>query len=808
MKTKHIFILVVGVLCVLNLKAQTKQLDSLKKVAATSKKDTSKADILIELSKRYRYMSTDSAKKYGREALSLSREVKYKAGECRAYSLLGSAHLIEEKDSLALFYYSKGLKIAQKADLDLDRASILSNMGAVCINMRMYDSAIQFFEKALKIDKKYNNHRGVASRYSNIATIYVYQNNYKRAAEYMFKSIEFLKKEGDKLGVAMVYNNLAIIYQDQEEYKKSNAYLKKSEKIFLEEKQVGLLKIVYINLGDNYISLGDNENGIKYLKKSIEYGGKSQTPCTNQNSLYSLAKVYSVSDKVDSAEIIVKQLIKNKEICKSDLIIIIDAYLLLSEIEYKKGAYTEALSHAFEAYNILQQENEVSYKSEKAFTTKLIAKIYTQQKNYKQALRYTNIYHQTQDSILNESNIKALAVKEAEHNFELEKSAIDAKNKEDALVLENKVQQQKKIRDILILLGIITLILMVVFYRISLARKKANKELKEKNTLIVKQKEKIEENNKELVQLSEHKEFFTQMIAHDLKNPLNIINVLSSLEPTQQNLKHINQASSQMFSLVSNMLDVRKYENQGFSVQKNTYLLHNIIKEAIDRSTFILQTKSITVKTDIPQNLAIEIDKETIVRVYENLIVNAAKYSASGKEIKIVAKLNTNAKSAEIKVIDNGYGIDSMSIPLIFDKYWQVSSKDNKVSASTGLGLAFCKLVIEEHGGKINVESEINKGSTFTIILPNAHLSDDTVVPSEDFESVKDEILPSRYKNEQNVIASFKKLKILKVFQAGEISEQLNILEKYKISEVWKSKVLTTVFNGDQNEYNKLLETV
>jgi signal transduction histidine kinase/Flp pilus assembly protein TadD len=765
-----------------------------------------KSDVLIELSKQYRYISTDSSKKVAKQALKLSQEIKYKEGECRAYSLMGSSFLLQEKDSLALHYYKKGLKIAEEENLDLDRASILSNMGAVYVNLDEYNKAISNFKEALEIDIKFNNLKGQASRLNNISTIYLMQNDYKNAVDYMFKGIELLKKEGDESGVGMIYNNVALVYQDQKEYDKSIRYLKKAEKIFLKEKQDRILQIIYTNLGDNYNEMGDKQKAIKYLQKAITYGNKTQNPCINQNSLYSLARIFVNMDKVDSAEIIAKQALLDNEECKSDDIIIPETNILLSEIMLKKGNLNDALGYASKAYEMLQEENV--YKLEKSIAAKLIADIYTKQKNYERALYFTKIYYQTQDSILNESNIKEITKLESEHKFELEKQVIDAKNKAEALILENKVREEKNLRNLFIIIGIVVLIFLVIFYRLAIARKKANQELKEKNTLVLEQKKEIEKTHQELVELSEHKEFFTQMIAHDLKNPLNIINVFSALPPSSQNTKFIKQASTQMYSLVNNMLDVRRFESTGLAIQKNEVNISEVVNEAILRSGLLLQTKSITTSTDIDESLVAKADWDLLTRVLENIVTNAAKYSSSGKAIKITALLNNETNTVELKVIDEGFGIEEEAIPLIFDKYWQVNPNNKSIAASTGLGLAFCKLVVEAHKGTISVTSEIGKGTTFTIILPEAGLQTAGSKKERVEELNADEILPKENLNNNIVLESIASLKALRVFKAGAISTALDSLDEFGVNKVWKSKVLAAVFSGNQKEYDKLMAMV
>jgi signal transduction histidine kinase len=107
-------------------------------------------------------------------------------------------------------------------------------------------------------------------------------------------------------------------------------------------------------------------------------------------------------------------------------------------------------------------------------------------------------------------------------------------------------------------------------------------------------------------------------------------------------------------------------------------------------------------------------DADLIRRVITNLVANALKFTpASGRMRLTVASDGTDAR---VLVIDNGYGIAPEYHQKIFDKFGQVESR--RQANSTGLGLAFCKLAVERHGGKIGVESTVGKGSTFWFTLP------------------------------------------------------------------------------------------
>ena len=124
---------------------------------------------------------------------------------------------------------------------------------------------------------------------------------------------------------------------------------------------------------------------------------------------------------------------------------------------------------------------------------------------------------------------------------------------------------------------------------------------------------------------------------------------------------------------------------------------------------------TILIVDDEPANLA-ECDVEMTRRVVANLVANALKFTPSAGTVTVA--VSTNDSLARVEVHDTGPGIPPEYLGKIFDKFGQVEASKERKKFSTGLGLAFCKLAVEAHGGTIGVESEEGKGSTFWFELP------------------------------------------------------------------------------------------
>jgi signal transduction histidine kinase len=218
------------------------------------------------------------------------------------------------------------------------------------------------------------------------------------------------------------------------------------------------------------------------------------------------------------------------------------------------------------------------------------------------------------------------------------------------------------------------------------------------------------------------------MIYHDLRSPLG--NIVSSLDvfsamlpeesdPAFRSLINIALRSTERIQrLTDSLLDMNRLESghpiiNSFAV--SPLLLARDAYEAVSPVAENKQQKiTISIPTDIPPIL---VDADMIRRVLINLLENAVKYSPPGGEIELGARLER--PSVLIWVRDSGPGISSEDQARIFEKYTRLTY--NEAVKGFGLGLAYCRLAVEGHGGRIWVESEVGKGAVFYLTLPLAH---------------------------------------------------------------------------------------
>jgi len=235
----------------------------------------------------------------------------------------------------------------------------------------------------------------------------------------------------------------------------------------------------------------------------------------------------------------------------------------------------------------------------------------------------------------------------------------------------------------------------------------------------------IKVKNKELEELNTSKNKLFSIISHDLRGPIG--NIVTMLEIIQESVskenKKLNQfieiileTSKNSFQLLENLLDWARSQLTVAHLSKTELNLKEIIDEILAIYTSILHKKEIQIAIEIPQIVKIYADENTIKTVFRNLISNAIKYSHQGSQIII------NCKQAEkevfISIIDQGVGIEKERLDKLFDVKENKSTYGTSGEKGTGLGLLLIKEFVEANDGKLYVESELNKGSSFTFSIP------------------------------------------------------------------------------------------
>ena len=229
-----------------------------------------------------------------------------------------------------------------------------------------------------------------------------------------------------------------------------------------------------------------------------------------------------------------------------------------------------------------------------------------------------------------------------------------------------------------------------------------------------------------LEELNKMKSYFVSSVTHELKTPLTSIRMFAELLQNKKNIPkeksneylHIIEGESERLRrLIDNVLDFAKIEKGIKTYEFNSISLNDIVERAVRSVEYQFKIAKISLKKEIcKEKLIINADPDAVEETVLNLLSNAIKYSSAKTETIITTLVQNGYAVVDIK--DEGVGIADEDLKNIFDPFFR--TKDTKLvkAEGTGLGLAIVKHIMDAHKGKINVQSEVGKGSTFSISFP------------------------------------------------------------------------------------------
>jgi len=230
-----------------------------------------------------------------------------------------------------------------------------------------------------------------------------------------------------------------------------------------------------------------------------------------------------------------------------------------------------------------------------------------------------------------------------------------------------------------------------------------------------------------LKELDQVKSQFVSMVTHELRAPLSAVEGYLSAylsgaagnDPKQnrQMLERAKARTHSLLDLVNDLLQFSRLECKRVERKKELLDLAGIITGTVDLLKNQGEANEIKFKVDLPEKLPlIEADRAEMEQLFTNLISNAIKYNV--KKGKVTVKAGPSNHYLSIKVADSGIGIDEEHLSSIFDEFYRVCGPETRYVTGTGLGLSIVKRIVESHFGKIEVDSKVGKGTTFTVKLP------------------------------------------------------------------------------------------
>ncbi|PLX04870.1 MAG: hypothetical protein C0594_08645 [Marinilabiliales bacterium] len=423
-----------------------RDIDSLANLLTTAH-DSVKARYLIQMGQSYENIRTDSAIFYFTRAIKQARKMADSVNVSAALNSMGNIYQKIADYPKSLAYYNQSLEISKFMKDSSYMSSTLNNIGNVYDNLGDYSKALEYMLKSIKIDESLGDKDAMATSYNNLGLLYYRQEDFEMALKYYNITLKLRQELGDKEGVALVYNNIGIIYYYIDEMDKVLEYFKKSLHIYEEIGDIRQQALPLFNIGQLYYQQGKTDLALDYIFRSLK---------------------------------IEKQLNDKRGMA--------DTYDFLGSMYGEMGDYNLALEYQKMGLKIAQ---EIGANLEARHSFESLSQTYEELGDYKQALEYYKNFKMMNDSVYNLEKSSQIAELNTMYETEKKEQEIELLNK-DKQLQDIQIERQRN----LIITFIVGLILIVFFaiivYRQFIQKRKAYRELEEKNSRIMQQKEEIE----------------------------------------------------------------------------------------------------------------------------------------------------------------------------------------------------------------------------------------------------------------------------------------------------------------------------
>ncbi len=630
-------------------------------------------------------------------------------------------------------------------------------LGRVHESMSEFEIALPYFLSLLDLASTTGYEQGVANAHHGMGNVYALLKQNEQALEHYIEAQRLFAELGDRIMLGKIVHNSGYVYEQMERYKSALDQYAVALEIGTETNDQSGISFSLHCIGRVHRKAGQYQQALPFLKHALEIRRRIDLNWGVASTLEEIGTVSAASGDFESA------------------------------ITYTREALDLAV--------------KIGARQKVRDCHETLSRVYAATGRFEEALHHYQLFKTEEDEILNARSAEMIT--EMRVQYETDKKA-----RENELLMANSEIQEEKIRRQSIVswsvsLGLaVVMLLLLLTIRANLQKKRAYAQLQQRNDKIALQARALSDANEKLLQLDLFKRSITAMIVHDLKNPLGaIINATRNSDDHGQQM--INQSGRLMLNLVMNILDVQKYETIGMKPDLESSNMLSLAQHAIDQVQFLLLEKNIRLEVEIAEWLTVDVDRAITGRVLVNLLTNAIKYSPQSSTIKIVGAL-ANDVQARVEVRDSGGGIKDDEKELVFEMNRQSSPLSSGRVGSTGVGLTFCRMAIEAHGGKIGVVSERGEGATFWF----------TVDQSEKVETVADDVGDLNESESLVLTASEKEVvrplvsrfEALDVHDLGELRALLQMISAEQESSLyrWKAQLQGAVHTLNEERYRAL----
>lgn len=567
---------------------------------------------------------------------------------------------------------------------------------------------IELSQQALEIAKQLGDVKMEALVHNSLGTGYWSKGFLYDAFIEFERSKSLAESIGDKQLIAQNRGFIGNVYNDLGNYSLAISYYRQALPLFIEMKNAARESAMYNNIGRAFVKMNQIDSAAIYLEKAAAASANAGI-APSPVSVYNLAEVHYLKNNTPKALTYLKNAFMLAERDNEERAAAI-AYTLWARIKKDQGDLDSALLLSSKSVEIASATGikDVIYQAYHTHSEILAAK-----NRFEAAYYYDELYQDFRDSLQSIEILRRLDFYEFEKK---EKELEELKAQSEADEYRSWLQ-----RLVIIGMSIIVLLLVVLISTTYRSRQK----LAKANQLLTLKNQEVIEKSAELTQLNNLKDKLFSIIAHDLRVPLTTLSATLEMAKTnilnkqelEQLLTILSGEVEQSSSLLDNLLIWSRSQLGGVKLNQVKVALPSVVDDVVALLAPVAGEKNIIIKTNVADGLSLYADIDNVKLILRNLLSNAIKYTKPGGDIMISA--HSNGHEATIGVTDSGVGMDESTLQRLFTL--NVSSSPGTMNEKgSGLGLVLVKEFVSLNNGRIAVQSQKGRGTTFEVVLPLA----------------------------------------------------------------------------------------
>ncbi|MBD1363418.1 tetratricopeptide repeat-containing sensor histidine kinase [Mucilaginibacter sp. ZT4R22] len=689
-------------------------------IDSQSPTDTVTINRMNKLAADYFQSNPDSAYYYGQKGIQLARKIKYDEGIANGLLQTGHVNYFKGRSEKAQQDFDEAIGIFKRLKNDKGLSMCYVSLGRMYTLLADYKQALVYLNLALQINQRIKDEKALADNYKNIGVVYYSQGELSKALDFYYKGL-FIAVKNHYSGLsAELYNDIGLVLQNMEVYPKAIEHYQKALNLFQGTKNYQAIATVNENIGEVLLAQKEYGKAIGYLSSSLKVA-KSQGDIDGLCSLYTdLGLCFAYQGK---GPVAINYLDTAIRLSKKYKYVYNQAYALigLSTAYNLQKEYSKAYEHAMAGQALAIRLGNLSVRANASLQ---LSKTLAGLGRFNDAYTYLNQYMDMKTKLKDNESIQKLTSYNYDLDFATKERQLQEQQREQTLLYQQKIASQRSINIIFGIIILAMVIILVNYYMQRRRQQKINAKLEEKNYEVLQQKASLDEQTSELNDLNKLKDRLISILAHDLRAPLSTLrgmfDLLQDDTITHQEMLDMIPGVLKKLEYTSDFLDTLLFwinsQMESFVSSVTTFSVKDVVRYEVENYHDAAEQKGVKLIDHVAKGLSASADPNSIRIVIRNLITNAIKFTGKGDTIEVISE-EQNENTIVIRVKDSGVGMPAEQAGKLFK-----SKVDSKTGTNnelgTGMGLLFCKDLVEKCNGKIWVTSEPGVGTEFSFTIP------------------------------------------------------------------------------------------